>query len=47
MDKQDCSAALYRDFLGGDMQALERLVQLHGDALTRFAYCIVKEQKVP
>ena len=43
MDKQDCSAALYRDILGGDMQALERLVQLHGDALTRFAYCIVKD----
>lgn len=43
MDTRDRSAALYRDFLGGDMQALERLVQLHGDALTRFAYCIVKD----
>lgn len=39
----DRSAALYRDFLGGDTQALEQLVQLHGDALTRFAYCIVKD----
>ena len=43
MDAKDRSAALYREFLGGDKEALERLVQLHGDALTRFAYCIVKD----
>lgn len=39
----DRSAALYRAFLEGDGGALEELVKLHGDALTRFAYCIVKD----
>lgn len=39
----DRSAQLYRDFLRGETAALEELLQLHGDALTRFAYCIVKD----
>ena len=39
----DRSAALYRAFLEGDGGALEELVKLHGDALTRFSYCIVKD----
>ena len=43
MEKADSGAALYRDFLGGNAQALEELVKLYGDALTRFAYCIVKD----
>ena len=36
------SAVLYAAFLGGDKGALEQLVIMHGDALTRFAYCIVR-----
>lgn len=39
----DRGATLYADFLHGDVSALEQLVRLHGDALTRFAYCIVKD----
>ena len=42
-DTSDRSAVLYAAFLGGSMGALEELVKLHGDALTRFAYCIVKD----
>ena len=42
-DQNDRSAMLYAAFLGGSMGALEELVKLHGDALTRFAYCIVKD----
>ena len=38
----DRSAVLYAAFLGGDQSALEQLVMMHGDALTRFAYCIVR-----
>lgn len=38
----DRSAVLYAAFLGGDKGALEQLVMMHGDALTRFAYCIVR-----
>ena len=41
--KEDRSAALYEAYLQGDGSALEALVQLHGDALTRFAYCIVRD----
>ena len=36
-------AALYAAYLQGDASALEALVQLYGDALTRFAYCIVRD----
>ena len=39
----DRGAALYAAFLEGDASALEALVQLYGDALTRFAYCIVRD----
>lgn len=39
----DQSTSLYARFLEGDMCALEQLVILHGDALTRFAYCIVRD----
>lgn len=42
-DTSDRSTALYTAFLSGNMCALEELVKLHGDALTRFAYCIVKD----
>ena len=41
--KDDRGAALYEAFLHGDGSALEVLVQLYGDALTRFAYCIVRD----
>ncbi len=43
METADRGAALYRDFLGGKAQALEELVKLYGDGLTRFAYCIVRD----
>ena len=39
----DRGAALYAAYLQGDASALEALVQLYGDALTRFAYCIVRD----
>lgn len=40
---EDKSAKLYDRFLDGDMRALEQLVIEYGDSLTRFAYCIVKD----
>ena len=43
MAEKDADARLYAEFLGGDQRALEQLVTLHGDALTRFAYCIVQD----
>lgn len=43
MAEKDADARLYAEFLDGDQRALEQLVTLHGDALTRFAYCIVKD----
>lgn len=43
IEQTDRSTALYRAFLDGDGGALEELVKLHGDALTRFAYCIVRD----
>ncbi len=43
MAEKDADARLYAEFLDGDQRALEQLVTLHGDALTRFAYCIVQD----
>lgn len=40
MAEKDADARLYAEFLDGDQRALEQLVTLHGDALTRFSYCI-------
>ena len=39
----DRGAQLYAAYLGGNEQALEELVKMYGDPLTRFAYCIVHD----
>ena len=42
-ENTDVSATLYNAYLCGNDYALEQLVKLHGDSLTRFAYCIVRD----
>ena len=40
----DNGASSYHRFLKGDMNALEDLVSIHGDALVRFAYCFLGDR---
>ena len=42
MSKID-GASSYRRYLQGDNSALEELVSAYGDALVRFAYCLVRD----
>ena len=39
----DTGAEYYHRFLQGDRPAIEELVRMYGDSLTRFAYCFVKD----
>ena len=45
MSKQK-DVSSYRRFLEGDEHALEELIEEYGDALVRFAYCLVKDSFV-
>ena len=42
----DVGAQLYLQYLGGDANALQRLVDTYRDGLVRFAYCLVASSQV-